>query len=487
MKSQESTITQFFKGVISIGFGSASISILGLLSSIVVVRYLPIETYGIFILLQVIARFVMQISDFGLSLAIPKFIAAENDLTLQSQLVNSVIALRVLVLAIVSILAYFGHDVLVSFFGDASFVDYIAVLPFFIFSFGLHKLLLGVLQGLFKFGAMGLVDTIASSLNFILIMLLLVVGNFDIWDIIIARVTSLLLASAIAYGAIALPKRLEMHLSLIKPMIRFSVPLYVNDVLTFIFTRIDTILIATLLGPTEVALYEVSRKIPENAILAYDAFRAVFFPFIARFRAAEENYKVSRLINNSLRWLVFLGMGGVLGALLFGREVFIFIFTERYLASVPTFIVLTLSFCFLLIDYTLGYSLVAIGESDKPMYINIFRIIIIITCNILLIQSMGILGAGLANLAGYALATPLNFYFLKRKDIPIDAMFVWKPLALAVGIASIAIFFNVHTFMGKSLLIVMYVFMSLLFSIVVIQDIRVVIQALQQRKALQES
>jgi PST family polysaccharide transporter len=484
MKPQENIVKKFFTGVISVGFGSVSISVLGLLGSIVAVRYLPVEVYGIFILLQIIGRFMMQISDFGLSLAIPKFIASEQDVDRQTSLVNSIIVLRVLLLILASVFAYFGREALTYLFSDTSFVDYIAVLPVLIFSFGLHKLFLGILQGLFKFGAMGATDAIASSMNFILIVVLIAFSGLGIWGMVIARVVSLLFASLVAYLFIALPKRIEFHSKMVIPMIRFSLPLYTNDILTFVFSRADTILIATMLGPTEIALYEVARKIPENAILAYDAFRGVFFPFVARFRITGENHKIARLINNSLRWLVFLGVTGVLGAFLFGQDIFSLIFPEQYIASVPSFIVLTLSLCFLVVDYTLGYSLVAIGESDKPMYINIFRTIIIIICDIVLIQSMNILGAAFANLLGFVLATPMNFYFLSRKDIPVDSMLVWKPLVILVGIVAVTIFFGVNSFLEKSFILILYIVISLTLSVVAIKDISAIIQGLRQQNSL---
>src|SRR5690606_13009319 len=143
-----------------------------------------------------------------------------------------------------------------------------------------------------------------------------------------------------------------------------------NYILTFIFLRVDTLIIGALMGPAEIAYYEVARKIPENLTMAYEAFRVVFYPFIARFCANGESDKAARFSHPSSRWTSSITIFRARPAFLFGHAIIVLLFTGQYLPSVPAFILPMASLNRRLSDYPRGYSLGAVGDSSKRMIIN---------------------------------------------------------------------------------------------------------------------
>lgn len=468
-----STVSRFFKGVLSIGLGSASLSILGLVASIVAVRYLPLEDYGAFVLVLVVANFLVEVSALGLTLAIPKYIASANEPEEQAAIINTMVTMRVATLLLAGALGYVARAPLAALFGSEAFLMLIDGLPLLTLVIGMNKLLGAMLQGTMKFEVIGSTNTTSSILNLVLIIILLPILSVGVWGLVWARVLSLLIANWTRYVELRVPRRIQLDWRIMGDMLRFSRPLYLNDVLTFLFSRIDTLLIGTFLGPVEIALFEVARKIPESLIMAYDAFRAVYFPFIARFQADGQTEKSTYLINESLRWWTFLSSLLAFGGLLFGKEGFELIFTQQYLASVPAFNILMIAFIFLLVDYTLGYSLVAIGESDKPMYINIFRTAIILSCNLLFLPTMGVIGAAVGSLLGFILATPLNFVFLRQKDIRVDSIYVFKPVAITV-VFFVGVLVLQPGFIEKIVLVPVFVLVCGLFSVFTLSDVRTV-------------
>ena len=147
-----------------------------------------------------------------------------------------------------------------------------------------------------------------------------------------------------------------------KEILKFGFPLYLNEILTFGYRRADSLIIGGLLGPVSIAYYEVARRIPDSIATFYATFKSVFFPFMTNLFARGEKDKAEIIINNSVRWISLVIGFGALISLLFGEEIIVLIFSDRYLPSVPIFVLLMVGLIFTFIHYTFGYSLVALGE-----------------------------------------------------------------------------------------------------------------------------
>ncbi len=451
--------------------GSLSIIAFGFLSMLLAVRHLPAEDYGAFVLLQVVAGFLVEISALGLTLSVPKFLADTEDRTIQSELVSSVIIFRIVTIAGISLVAVAARNTLLSLFDATLLLDLLLFIPVLVLTQGLAKLLRSILQGLFAFKMVGATDFISSLLNFVLVLFFVLLAHQSVLGLVYAKVISMGVSCVLAYLAIPVSKKWALNRALLTRVIRFGLPLQVNYILTFIFLRVDTLIIGALMGPAEIAYYEVARKIPENLTMAYEAFRVVFYPFIARFAANGESDKAASFINHSARWISLITIFGALIAFLFGHEIIVLLFTEQYLPSVPAFILLMASLNLTLIDYTLGYSLVAVGDSSKPMIINTLHTTTNLVGNLLLIPALGIIGAAISSILGFVVTNPLNVWFLRRRGIPADAMFYVKPILIFVACALLAAVLMPTLFLEKLLFAGLFLLGCLLLSVIVPADL----------------
>ncbi|MFO7322983.1 MAG: flippase [Chloroflexota bacterium] len=470
-RASESLLARFIRGAISVGMGSLSIIAFGFLSMLLAVRHLPAEDYGAFVLLQVVAGFLVEISALGLTLSVPKFLADTEDRTIQSELVSSVIIFRIVTIAGISLVAVAARNTLLSLFDATLLLDLLLFIPVLVLTQGLAKLLRSILQGLFAFKMVGATDFISSLLNFVLVLFFVLLAHQSVLGLVYAKVISMGVSCVLAYLAIPVSKKWALNRALLTRVIRFGLPLQVNYILTFIFLRVDTLIIGALMGPAEIAYYEVARKIPENLTMAYEAFRVVFYPFIARFAANGESDKAASFINHSARWISLITIFGALIAFLFGHEIIVLLFTEQYLPSVPAFILLMASLNLTLIDYTLGYSLVAVGDSSKPMIINTLHTTTNLVGNLLLIPALGIIGAAISSILGFVVTNPLNVWFLRRRGIPADAMFYVKPILIFVACALLAAVLMPTLFLEKLLFAGLFLLGCLLLSVIVPADL----------------
>jgi O-antigen/teichoic acid export membrane protein len=279
------------------------------------------------------------------------------------------------------------------------------------------------------------------------------------------------LATVIAYLSIPVDRRIELDVSRLKELLVFGFPLQLNDVLTFVFLRADTVVIGALMGPAEIAYYEIARKIPESLEGLYEAFRAVYFPMFSAVVAGGKREKAAEMLGHSTRLLAGAGMLGAMVALLFGDLLITTLFSEQYLPSVPVFVLLMVGLTFAVLDYTLGYSLVATGASDKPVAINTIHTAVTLLGNLALIPLVGIIGAALANIAGFAATNPINVFFLRRRELRARVDVYIKPMLVFGGWWALVSLLHPAGLGSRVLVLVLYVLTYLALSVITIEDL----------------
>jgi O-antigen/teichoic acid export membrane protein len=444
--------------------------VLSLVGIMVVTRVLPARDYGAYVLLRVVALFLGQISGFGTGTALPVFIAGAGDARERRKIFSTILYFRILTIVIVSAVALPLKPLLAALFGAALTPELVVFIPLLFFLESTFILLQSALQSHMLFKKIGASDFVASLLNFVLLLAFVPWLNLGFIGLVYARCIALLLSLAYIYFSLPVEKCIEFHPHILREVLKFGLPLQVNDILTFIFNRIDTVLIGVLLGIEGVGYYEIARKIPDMFTLGFEAYRVVYYPHASRFHAEGQLGSLSRLLNTSNRLFAFATLLGAFVTLLFGRELVFLLFTPEYGPSVSPLIVLMVTLCFYTIGYTLGVSLVAIGDTTKPPLINIVHMVVTIGGNLLLVPRFGITGAALATLAGNIATNPLNVYFLRRRSIAVDVLVYVKPLAIFAVHAVVYIVLSPESLWVRGLLLVPFLLSCVLLSVITRDD-----------------
>lgn len=470
--AEESVLSRFIKGTISIAFGNMSLLTLGLVGTMVATRRMPEEEYGVFVLFQVIAMFLMQISSFGLDLALAKFMAGAETDEERRRLFNTAWWWRFMIIPIASLLAFVARPLLTSLFGELLLEAFIFVPVLFFFD-SMIKLLKAALQGYFRFRDIGIVDILSSVLNFGLIILFVLVMDMGLMGLIYSRIISI--GAAFSYAFLRLPaqKRFEIDRSLLFQMLRFGTPLLANDILSFVYTRIDTLVIGALLGPAEIAYYEIARRIPDSLQRLYESFRSVYFPFISKFLDTNEYRKAARLLNTSSRYMAFASLLAAVGVMAFGADFLQLLFSDRYLASAPAFTVLMMTMGVSFVGNILGTTLVAQGETEKPAIINTVHSAVSVAGSLLFIPMFGIVGAAFAGLAGNLISNPLNLFFVRRGKLDARLWEYGKPLLIGFGVWAIYALVSPTSFLVRTAFVALYVVVCALTGVLNLSDLAI--------------
>lgn len=458
--------SQFIKGLVSTGVGKASIIILGMAGLMITTRVLSPQEVGIFVLIQVVVVFLTEASNLGISSAISKFTASIDSHLEVRRLISTAIYFRLLTIVITACIFIGSASALLAFFGgDTNYDGFMLYIPLLIAIESLGKIIFAILQGSFKFRVIGITSILSSVLNFLLVILLVLIVDGGLTGLIFAKIISRFIAFVYACtkGNIRISPVFDWPL--LKKMLVFGLPLEINYIQSFLYQRVDTFLIGMLLGTTDVAFYEIARRIPDSGMEGYDAFHQVYFPFISRLYDHREWDKLANVVNTATRWLTFGSLFAALVAFAFGEAIITTLFSETYQPSAPAFGLLMIGLMVIVLDSTLGYSLVAIGETTKPVVINMFRTFFSITAYLLLIPPYGIVGAAIANALAIALMNPLYIYYLRMKGVKVDVMAFVKPILIFGGFVLVLEMVMLPT-LHRFVLILVYLVANVVFEVV---------------------
>ena len=476
-----SLLSRFLSGTFFTGIGSISVILSGFVGLMLIARWVPAEEIGIFVLVQLIVTFMVGLSDFGLGLTVTQLISRDENDDEKHLILNTSIIFRIITALIGAVLALTGRQLLFNFFDGTLNANMLVFIPILILIESLIQLYQSVLEGLFKFRSIALVDLVISISNFIALLILVGYFKLGIMGLIFVRLTSRSIGLLISFLTTKIPFRFEFSFDKLRQMVRFGFPLYLNYILDFIFNQTGTFIIGALLGPAQIAFFEYARKIPDSLEMLYNAFRQVYFPTLSRLFGTGRKQEAASMLNHSNRLIAFFGVLGTLVAFFFGEEIIVTFFSEEFLPSVAVFYILMINLTLRIIDQTLGYSLVAVGESNKPVLINSLRAIVTLGAYAILIPipTLGIIGAALSTILGTLIANPINIFFLRRKQVNAKFSTFLKPFAafLLLYIPSIllipmSIFIKITAF-------VVYFVLSVVLSVVTRKDITMITEEIQ--------
>jgi O-antigen/teichoic acid export membrane protein len=479
---EHSFISRFIKGLVSTGIGTFLQIILGFLGLIIAIRFISKEQFGIFVLLQVIASFFAVIGSLILeNISITRLIAAAKN-NQKIEIANTAMCYGLLIAVVTSLTIFLCKPLIYYAFKSEQLSQFIIYIALFSILNSLSELLLSVLQGFHQYTKIAIAQLINGSCKFLLIIIFVMVLEMQVIGLIYAFLLSFAASIIFQYLVIPVKKNFNFNPMLLKKIFRFGFPLGLNNILTFIFMRIDRLMIGAMMSSTGVAYYEVASKIPDSVHRMYQSFRAVFFPNMTELFSQKKRAGAEKVLNNSLRIVSFAAVFTTLIVTLFQRDIVRILFSEQYIESAPALSILMISLSVGLIGNILGTSLVALGQSDKPVKINIVDSTTNVIGNLIMIPMFGFMGAVYATLLSRCATNPINAWFLIRAGVNVKISQYLKPF-LAFGICvSPFLMFDLENVITKISLIILYLIICILLSIIKKSDISVLVKEVWTHK-----
>ena len=459
-------ISGFLKGSAFTSLGTLSTVVFHFLSISLMTRFVTREELGLYFLILAIVNGIKILGSLGLDLTLVKFLTSEEK-DVQEDTFAAIIWVRLLVLIGFTILVYVLGSSLLGYF-DPGIVSYQLYLPILFTLMSFRELFFYILQGLRKFSYYAGIQTASGLFKFSLIA---VVGlsneSLLLSDLIYIEIAMLVISTLILLWALPLrdlsPPRLVFKRSILKTILRFGFPLYINSVFTFISNNAAVFIVGIFLSPVSIAAYEVAAKIPQGFSRLFNSFTTVYYPSLSSLFADNDLVNARALMNKSLILLATLTFSFVLGGLLFSQEIVLLVFSEKYLEVQLTFVLLLLSTCMNLLAALMGFSLVSAGYPQYSTKVNIISMSLELVLSILLIPAIGYIGAAVSYVIMTLISQSLGYYYLRSIDVHIDLSTYVRPFFFLILISGVYVGLDNESFILRVALFISYIALSIVF------------------------
>ncbi len=436
---------------------------------------LPESEVGVFWLLILASDCLLLASSFGLHSALPKIVAglpADE----RSETSASILVVQFLVSVAVGIIFLLAWKLIPNPAAISSNENWLSLYPF-LWAVPILTLIatqrdtaLAAMAGLNRFGARAVALVIGALTNVVLVSIFIWWRGGGLLSLIMCTGTAYVAAALwlnlnVLRGAMPRPRWRDY-----RDAVRFSGPLYVNNLMGFIFQRFDTFLLAVLLGnPILVAYYEMAKRVPNMFSRVLMASLVPYLPGISARLAVGDRDGAARLLDKTLGLTAFLGYASVLAILVVQRPLIVTLFSEKYVESLPVLWLLLTGTCIALQAGIFGQSLIGMGRPALVTWANVASAAISVAMNCVLIPRYGIMGASWSFLCTVCVSAGLQAWLVQRSGLALRLTRVAIPqLAMAM---CLALGQNVPSYLGRTAALALFVGICLACSVVTIRQL----------------
>ncbi|MDG6224271.1 MAG: flippase [Candidatus Thermoplasmatota archaeon] len=399
--------------------GNVIAQIMAMIGLILITRYLGVRDYGIY---STVTSYISLFLFFTLP-QINKVLIREgvkNEEKLDDILSNTV-GLRVLVGSISIGLSLIG----------LLFVNYDPYTKILIAIYSI-TLLLSSLEGFYmiiyqvheRMQYHALIGVI-HRLIYLVFTIIVVVFNLGLTILLIASILTLAISLILnirisrRFARITFRMMLDTRWSLIKPVIIFSLLLFLGH----LATSIDILMISNLRPYEDVGIYSIAVNLMGPGVILRNLLFIATFPMFIKTFQSQDTIQVKRLF----QWGTLMGAVVILGAAvlsLASEPIIGIIFSDEYLKAAPIFSVLIFYLAFKYFELPFYNALQATGNELKLLYLYWIPPVVNIGLNYLFLQWFGLIGIAystmIVGLTTVVIMSGLTVFLLRKKNSVID-------------------------------------------------------------------
>jgi O-antigen/teichoic acid export membrane protein len=270
--------------------------------------------------------------------------------------------------------------------------------------------------------------------------------GFDLFAVPIGWSLGMVVAAALGAAIVLRNFRLKSKPHPIKPLLSFSLPLYVSAVLAFTINWIDQIFIFSVISPGVFGMYSVIIKaalIP--SLIALSIVMAIF-PHLSESYTKEGAESLEAAFSFSTRYAVAIGFPMVVGISLIAQPSLVLFAGASYKPMTPYLVLLAFATIPTILGVAIRPILLTLGRSRTVSLIIMASIALeALTCYVTIVPlDWGVLGATigrmLATLANFA----LGIYVLKKQiTLNFDKDVLWKTTVSCGAMAAFLLLLDV--------------------------------------------
>jgi O-antigen/teichoic acid export membrane protein len=388
---------------------------LALISIGLIARYLGKEGFGNYAVVLAFLSFFTAISDLGLYSTTTREISRPK--ANETEILGKIFSLRI----IISIFIFLISPLVIWFFPYPLEVKKAIIIVAFSFIFSsTYQILNGLFQKNLAMDKVAISELLGKILQVAFVFFAIQLNLSFLWII-----ASLLINMTFSFGLIYFFSRkyssfkLSIDIPYWKNFIKESYPLGIAAFVTFIYFKIDTIMLSVLKSSEDVGIYNAAYKIIENITFFPAMIMGLIFPLMSK--NIFFNKKIFSNISDKtykIFWVIVIPL--VIGTIFFAEEIIFIIGGADFSDSVLVLRILIFALAFIFFGNFFNAILISANKQKKLMQILFFAAIFNVLGNLIFIPKYSYLAAGVISVLTEMLVVSGTFYitFKEIKYIP---------------------------------------------------------------------
>jgi len=417
------------------------ITVLGFLSTLYIARIIGSEGYGAYALFLSYFGIITLFTDTGITSAVVKKVSEGKE---QNQYFSAYLSLKIVLLIAVVIALYMARDL---------FVDLNAsnLMPWLIAAIVIASFWGMLSAGMQGTGNWGLSE-ISNLLNNILRIIIQVIAVFLGFSVAG-------MVGGFVFGYLAGIVMLIRHIPLrfvsfsrnhLKSLIIFAFFAAGGVVGGVLLNNTDRIMLGYYFSNSEVGVYAIAFQLTVFASFAATAIGSTIYPRFSRSAADGDLKAIEKGLKKAIPFALTLALPMAVGGSLLHQEILPLLYGSDFTSGSFVLIFLLIFQIFNCANIILGAPLSATDNVKEAAYSTLIGAALNIALNLILIPTMGILGAGIATVMAGAVILGTRYLFLRQHlrvnvNVPMLTHIVAASLIMGIVIAILNFLIDINS------------------------------------------
>ncbi len=400
---------------------SAIVSVLsGFLFYIYIVRVFTTEVVGVVALLSAMMILFSTIFGVGLNFGVQHFISyymGKNDPESLRAVVKEISIVLILVSILAIVFMWFSSPAFAYlFFHTYRYLDIIRIMGFAVVASLGANVTGGMVLGLQKFGANGLINIAYTVAMYSAIVILL---QFSVSPLVVVVGWTAGYSLAALLFSIHVIRRIGGMKSStkavsVRTIIDYSLPLFISSLLGYGATYVDRFVVSFFLSLSEMGIYNFSLLIVTALAILITPFGTILLPKLSELygRGDIENLRIYSSKAIELLLAFYIPVSLVVAAI--SPSILLFLANPSYLPGYIPITVITITNALFISSNILGVSLQAVRKTRIFLLSSSLALISNFIISILLIPRFGINGAAMGFSSIYIMGFAVTYYYSRK-------------------------------------------------------------------------
>ena len=404
-----------FKNIIQNLGANLLITILGLVGSIILARWLGPSQRGVFAAIILIPAILQYFVNFGLSSASLYFTAQPH--SNKNTIWNALILMGFIQSIIGILMGYFIINLYLQKY-DLKIINlghlYLFTIPLGIF--GMYATY--ILQGASHFKVTNLLKCIVPLGYCVGIIFLKIHRNLSIENLVYVQLIIqsfyLIIALFSLYKLLLYRLNFKLEYNFIPQMLKYSVKVWFGDVAQLANLRIDQFLIGGFLSSRDLGIYTIAISVARFTSIFADAVTTIMLPSITGKNSFQE--KVTEILNFFKKYWIFSVIFHTVFALIL-PIIIPFVFGNAYADAIIVCQILVVGSFFINAKTVLGGGVLGLGFPEIMSFVEVIGMVILLIFSIIFIKLYGLMGVAVAISLSYFIQFSITIFLTNMKGI----------------------------------------------------------------------